>query len=344
MGCRTCTIFHFGSSNIISDGNPASADLLTAAWRKIDTAYRPSTTAAHNTHFRTFLAYLIFMGLPIKINTYNVLTFIEYLHSNALSHKVISNYVSSLVTMAHKYGIEHSALRDSCVIRLLRSISINTKFSPTPRGIFDPKTLYLLSMSCDILSDPLLYRAIFLTAYYGFLRMSNVAPHSAAKFDPSVHILSKDLIFAPPGAHLLLKWTKTLQDHKSFHIVQLPSIDNIYLCPVRALKALITSRPTPSAAPLFANILPPHRQVIDTHIRDALRKVLLHRNIPLKPHGFHTFRRSGATFAFDHNVALQNIMAHGLWRSSAIWIYLQNASQAASIIPQTFTYNIPSSF
>ena len=201
-----------------------------------------------------------------------------------------------------------------------------------------------MSISCEILPDPLLFRAIFATAYYGFLPMSNIAPHSAAKFDPAVHILRQNLIFAPPGVHLLLKWTKTLQDNKSFHVIQLPEIQNIYLCPVRALKALLASRPLPPSAPLFANNFFPYKQIIDTHIRDALKKVLTHRNISHTFHGFHTFRRSGATFAFDHNVALQNIMAHGLWRSSAIWTYLQNASQAASIIPHTFTSNVPSTF
>ena len=171
--------------------------------------------------------------------------------------------------------------------------------------------------------------------------MSNIAPHSAAKFDPAVHILKQDLIFAPPGAHLLLL---TLQDNKSFHVIQLPEIQNIYLCPVRALKALLAPRSLPPSDPLFANNFPPYKQIVDTHIRDALKKVLTHRNISHTSHGFHTSRRSGATFAFDHNVALQNIMTHGLWGSSAIWTYLQNASQAASIIPQTFTSNVPSTF
>ena len=174
--------------------------------------------------------------------------------------------------------------------------------------------------------------------------MSKLAPHGTAKFDPAVHILRQDMIFAPPGAHLLLKWTKTLQDNKSFHVIQLPEIQNIYLCPVRALKALLASRSLPPSAPLFTNNFLPYKQIIDTHIHDTLKKVLTHRNISHPSHGFHTFRRSGATFAFDHNVALRNIMAHGLWRSSAIWTYLQNASQAASIIPQTFTSNVPSTF
>ena len=151
-------------------------------------------------------------------------------------------------------------------------------------------------------------------------------------------------IFAPPGAHLLIKWTKTLQHHKSYHWIQLPSIHNKFLCPVRALRALIASRPLPPSSPLFANNFHPYAQVIDTHIRDTLRKVLAHRNMTSRGHGFHTFRRSAATLAFDNNVQIQKIVSHGLWRSSAIWTYLENASQAPSIIPTTFAKVIPSCF
>ena len=254
--------------------------------------------------------------------------------------RLFPNYVSSLSIMAQRYSIKHNALKDSCVTRLLRSISINSKFPPKPRGILDVKTLYLLSISCDILQNHILFRAIFLTAYFAYLRMSNIALLSSPKFDPEVHILRQDLILAPPGANLLLKLTKTLQDNKSFHVIQLPTIHNMYLCPLRALRALLTSRSLLPSGPLSS----PYKKIIHTHIRDALKEILTHRNICHKPHGFHTFNRSGATFAFDHNVALQNIMAHGLWRSSAIWTYLQNASQAASIIPHTFSSNTPSTF
>ena len=174
--------------------------------------------------------------------------------------------------------------------------------------------------------------------------MSNLAPHSAKAFDPSKHFLRQDLFFDPPGAYLLLKWTKTLQDHRAHHIIQLPSIDNHFLCPVRALKALLASKHLPPSSPLFANIHSPFTQIIDTHIREALKTILQSLSIPPAGHGFHTFRRSGATLAFDNNVSLQNIMAHGLWRSSSVWSYLQNASVAPSIIPSTFASIIPSFF
>ena len=105
---------------------------------------------------------------------------------------------------------------------------------------------------------------------------SNTTPYSSSEFNPAVHILRQDLIFAPPGAHLLF----TLQDNKPFLVIQLPTIDNIYLCPVRPLGALLTSRLLP---PLFANNFLPHKQVIDTQVIDALKKVLTPRNIPHKP-------------------------------------------------------------
>ena len=314
------------------------------ACHRISQAYRPSTSSAHHLHFKTYLAFLLFMDLPISISVHNILTFLEYLYQNLISPKVVSSYLSSIHSKASFYNWDTSSLSHSAIHRFIRSININSKFFPTPRGVFDIQTLYHLSLSCDSLSDPILFRAIFLTAFFGFLKMSNIAPHSSSKFHPCVHFLRQDLIFAPPGAHLLIRWTKTLQNCKSHHWIQLPSLSNHFLCPVKALKLLLNSRSLPPTAPLFANNFPPHNQVIDTHIRDALKKVLAHRNISPNGHGFHTFRRSGATLAFDNNVKIQNIMAHGLWCSSAIWSYLEKASQAHSIIPTTFTKLIPASF
>ena len=167
--------------------------------------------------------------------------------------------------------------------------------------------------------------------------MSNIAPYSLATFDPHKHILRQDLVFRPPGVHIKLKWTKTMQDNSAHHWVQLPQLNNFLLCSVRALRQLLQSRPLPPHAPLFANSFPPHNQCIDIHFRDALKLVLSQLSIPLEGHGFHSFRRSGATLAFHNNIPLQKIMQHGLWRSSAIWTYLQNTSLAPSIIPLTFT-------
>ena len=211
--------------------------------------------------------------------------------------------------MARQLNVDTSNCYHHMVQRYLRSISINSKFAPTPRGLFDIQTLYYISLSCDTLSDPILFRSIFLTAYFGFLRMSNFAPHSLSKFHPDKHFLRRDLPFAPPGAHLLVKWTKTLQDHKSHHVIQLPELDNMFLCPVRPLKALLASRPLSPSDPLFANSYPPYNQVIDSHIRYALKQILILRNIspPLA---------TGSTHSVGQGLLMLSII---MWPYRILW-------------------------
>ena len=316
--------------------------MAEAAIHRIRIAYRPSTRASHRVHFSTYLAFVLFMDLPLEFTIHSIITFLEYLFINQISYKVMLNYMSSLRFMAKNYHWDIAPLESPLVGAYLRSIKINFTYSPTVRGVFDINMMHSISAACDILSDPPLFRAAFLIAFFAFLRMSNIAPHSKAAFDPYRHILRQDVLFLHPGAHILLKWTKTLQDRSAHHFVQIPNLKNPRLCPVRAIKELIESRPLHPQAPLFVHKNSPYTVVIDTTIRAALKTVLTHLHIPIRGHGFHSFRRSGATMAFDNNVQLQHIMAHGLWRSSAVWQYLQNASVAPSIIPLTFAKVISS--
>ena len=45
-------------------------------------------------------------------------------------------------------------------------------------------------------------------------------------------------------------------------------------------------------------------------------------NHPLDGNGFHTFRRLGTALVFDSVIQSQDIMAHGLWQSPAVWSYM----------------------
>ena len=150
------------------------------------------------------------MKLPVEFSLHNILVFLEYLYQHHLSPQVIKNYVSSLASMARTYNISAASLSHISVGHYLRSISINSTFRPTPRGVFDIHTLYHISKAFDGLSDPPLFRAIFLTAFFAFLRISNISPHSVKAFDPTRHFLRQDLIFHYPGDHLLVKWTKII--------------------------------------------------------------------------------------------------------------------------------------
>ena len=195
-----------------------STVLASAAFEQTSAAYRPSTIASHELHCRTYFSFLLFMDLPPAFTLHSLLAFLEYLYVNHLSPKVIQNYLSSLKTFAKVHSLSLAPFSHQLISAYVRSISINSQFSPLPKGIFDLNTLTLMIRACDLLDDPPLYKTAFLLAFYGFLRMSNIAPHSKAKFNPDRHILRQDIIFAPPpppGAHVLLKWTKTLQESRS---------------------------------------------------------------------------------------------------------------------------------
>ena len=241
-------------------------------WARLNRAHRNSTRNAHRLHFRTFVAFLAHFKCSVSFQLQHILCFIEYLATNGLSHKVISQYISSLRTLASWYNIPHDSLSHPSVHLLLRSLRINNTRPPPQRDIFSLDMLRAISRQCDFTLDPLLYRAIFLTSFFGFLRMSNVAPHSKALFDPERHLLRQDVIFKDPGAHIRIKWTKTLQDNRAHHWIQLPKLRDQVICPVLALYKLLHSRSLPPNKPLLVTWYPPHDPIIDTHIRDTLKR------------------------------------------------------------------------
>ena len=50
----------------------------------------------------------------------------------------------------------------------------------------------------------------------------------------------------------------------------------------------------------------------------------------------HTFRRSGATFAFNNNVDLQNIQRRGTWTLDCVWRYITDDANAGDQVAEMF--------
>ena len=127
---------------MIVGSSSTSSPLIASAYERMKQAYRPSTASAHRTHIRSYFAFLHIMQLYPTTSLHNILVFIEYLHQNLLSYKVILSYVSSIKSMAILYNIPSENFSHPAVARLLRSLSLTSHFAPTPRGLFDIPTLY----------------------------------------------------------------------------------------------------------------------------------------------------------------------------------------------------------
>ena len=113
------------------------------------------------------------------------------------------------------------------------------------------------------------------------------------------------------------------------------------ICPVRAVKTLLKHIPRQLDDPLFLLKSGTTIKYLTTYkVRLVLASLVKSMGLHPSDFGFHAFRRSGASLAFNNKVPLENIQAHGNWKSNAIWVYLSNAPQAASVVSRAFQKSI----
>ena len=192
------------------------------------------------------------------------------------------------------------------------------------------------------------FKAVYTMAFFSFLRLSNLVPHSTKQF-PYI-FWPEGILFLPPpppppppGLHILVKWSKTLQDRKTIKIIKLPSLGSNSICPVAAIKNPLQITPGSSNSPLFQYKMPSKwLPLTDNQVRCHFKSLLGRLQLQNSNLTFHAFRRSGASFAFNSNVSLQDIQSHGTWASECVWRYTTLDYNASHQVAKFF--NNPSTF
>ena len=233
-------------------------------------------------------------------------------------------------------GLETSSFKDERLPLFLKVSKIQRPFKPRVLAHLDISLLDHIIMQCDKFQFPVVFKSLYLLMFFSFLRLSNVLPHSVAKFDYTRQLARADVILGTSGAVLLIKWSKTMQNRRDFVTISLPDLAGSHLCQVMALKVMFQRFPGSDNSPVFViprptGLVPLTDSVARKHLKDICRSLGL--DIPLT---FHDFRRGGAAWAFQHGVPLEHIMKHGTWKSDAIWTYLSSAVTAVSPVALAF--------
>ena len=169
-------------------------------------AFRPKTRQAYTKMFRVFLAFCVYMKVTLLDMDVNViLSFCECLVINNCSVSMIANYLSAIKASFVLYNMSYSLLDHPRIKYFQKSLRINRPLAVTSQNIIDLSMLQRISQSCDQLNFPEVFRAIFLTGFFGFFRLSNLAPHSSLTFDPSRHLTGHDLFFTRKLVKILIK-------------------------------------------------------------------------------------------------------------------------------------------
>ena len=186
-----------------------------------------------------------------KLSPLILLAFLEFLIENNLSHSNIANHISAIKACCTLYHLPFAPFQDPRIKYYLKAIALHKPFKIKFKKVVDIQTLQLIIRSCDFTYMGQIYKALYLVAFFSFLRVSNLLPHSTQSFSPIQQLAQGDLIFAPPGVNIIIKWTKTLQNRDKVKILKLPSLGSNPLCPVRALKNVLLLVPKGPNLPVF---------------------------------------------------------------------------------------------
>ena len=126
---------------------------------------------------------------------------------------------------------------------LLRSVQINSVMSVKVKGVISLKMLEKLIRKSRSYTNSKVFAAVFTVAFFGFFWLSTLLPNKISDFEKSRFPIQNDIVFGPPGMHMIVTCTKTMQNSNQVQVVQLPVLESKKICPVRAIKDVLKSSP-----------------------------------------------------------------------------------------------------
>ena len=150
--------------------------------------------------------------------------------------------------------------------------------------------------------------------------------YSARKFSSVPQFCKSDFQCFDWGVLIHVKWSKTIQFRDRKVCIPFSYIPNSHLCPVKAiLHAFSFTRSSSDSAQAFA-FLDVASGCISTFTYPTflshLRTCLWYIGINPKLYAGHSFRRGGASFAYEAGIPIDMIKLIGDWKSDAVLLYL----------------------
>ena len=160
-------------------------------------SWPPATRRAHERMFRIFLLFLVATGLPsCQVNHSCLLAFMEYLYQNQFSPANIQNYMSGIRAQFILYNLYTTPFQHPQLQYFYKSLKINRPLQPRSHTYIDVPLLPSLVALTQTFPDPLVYKSLLLVAYFSFLRLSNLLPHTVGSFDPTRQLARGDILLS----------------------------------------------------------------------------------------------------------------------------------------------------
>ena len=153
--------------------------------------------------------------VPLPISEHNLILFATHL-SNHHSHANIASHIAAVKYISHVRGFDIDLPQFSRLYRLLRGIkrTQGSQFKKPPRIPITPPLLMTLGRnlwnSSYVFSDKIMLWAAMLTAFYGFLRVSEYTASHVRSHDPATTLCYQDVqVTSASSIQLYIKASKT---------------------------------------------------------------------------------------------------------------------------------------
>ena len=167
-------------------GPPSQNSTLTdRATRRLKMAFADSTSKSYELKFRLFVAFCCFASFNISnLSPLEILTFLEFLNFNNVTFSGIANHISAVKTSLSLYGIVTSSFSDPRIRLYNRAMMRHRPLQPSIKPVIDIPTLQLVAPQCNRMHMGHIFKAAILLAFFSFLRISNLVPHSITAYNP----------------------------------------------------------------------------------------------------------------------------------------------------------------
>jgi hypothetical protein len=295
--------------------NQASAFKGAAFAKSTVKTYKSQTTA-----FLKFCIHYNMVSLPASQDT--LCAYLAFL-SRSLSPSSIKGYMNAVRLLHIEAGFSNPLAQNWEVMMIQRGIS---RLMGTPPKQKLPMTVPMLLALYGTLVDSPADKSFWiacLIAFFGFLRKSTLLPASSeltlGKFIARSDVCDLTL----QSFTVLIRFSKTIQFGQRVLSLPYVSCSDIRLCPVRAMLSHIGLSPLPSSCPLFNYRIGGS----EIHFSNAffmlrLRNGLRATGYPASEVSCHSFRRGGASLAYEVGLTATDIKQRGDWRSNAFEQYL----------------------
>lgn len=284
------------------------ADLLRQMAEYMTAWIATSTQRNYNAYVRYYLSFCSKFNLrPLQPDEVTVCLYVTRL-AETCAYRTIKSYLTGVRLLHLEAGLPNPLPSFFNLDRTLRGIKrVKGDTNPNRKLAVTPDILARVIRRLDLFSPfNSAFVAAMLVAFFGFFRKANICP--AKDFSTSTEDISPvrrcDFESASDGTlvRVNLRRTKTIQYGQRILRVPLPAIPGSVLCPVTALQRLFSLVPAPPEAFAFsyeervgARLTPLTHRLFVSHFKAQLPYVGVD---PTKYAG-HSFRRGGATFAFQ---------------------------------------------